>query len=155
MNLLKVNHEELKQLVGVYYNKKIPLIIYGGFGVGKSVNIREQAHKIAKDKGKEFVDWNRINSNEKRELIGHTEGKFIFYDLRASLLEPSDTRGLPSFNGNNNFVDWKPNLIFLLLSEKEADGLLFFDELNTSSPMVMNSLMQIFLDNAIGEISIN
>ena len=45
--------------------------------------------------------------------------------------------------------------MFLILSEKEADGVLFFDEMNQSSPLVMASLFQIFLDRAIGEISLS
>lgn len=155
MNLLKVNHEELQQLAETYYNKRIPLFIYGGFGIGKSQVIKEVALKLAKEKNKEFVDWNRINAREKRTLINNTKGKFIFCDIRTTQIEPSDLRGLPLFNGDKDFVDWKPNLIFSLLSEKEADGILFFDEMNNASPMVMASLYQIFLDRAIGEISIN
>ena len=155
MNLLKINHSELKELVKIYYHKKTPIFIYGGFGIGKSFVIKEVAVNIAKEKGKEFIDWNKINSKEKRTLINNTKGKFIFCDIRTTQIEPSDLRGLPLFNGDKDFVDWKPNLIFSLLSEKDADGILFFDEMNNASPMVMASLYQIFLDRAIGEISIN
>ena len=151
----RVNHEELRILINDYYDKKKSLMVYGGFGLGKSQVIKEVAKEIAKEKNKEFIDWNKISSDKKRALIGNTRGKFIFCDIRASLLEPSDTRGLPLFNGDKNFVDWKPNLIYLILSEEFADGMLFFDEINTSSPMVMNSLLQIFLDKEVGEIKIN
>lgn len=132
MNLLKLNHEELKQVIKTYYYKKIPLMAYGGFGIGKSQNIKEVALEIAKEKNKEFVDWNRINSKEKRTLINNTKGKFIYCDIRTTQIEPTDLRGLPLFNGDKDFVDWKPNLIFSLLSEKEADGLIFFDEMNNA-----------------------
>lgn len=148
-----VSHLELKNFVEKVYYDSVSSFIHGGIGIGKSETINKVAKKIAKDKGKAFVDWNRISDKEKRELLKeeNIEKSFVFCDIRASQSAPEDLKGLPNFS--ENFVDWKPNLIFKVLSNTKASGILFFDELNLATPSVMSALYQIVLDRCIGEIS--
>ena len=58
----KINHSQLGQLVKLYYKqqdvitkKKLPLIIYGTFGVGKSTIIRDKSIEIAEEKNKSLT----------------------------------------------------------------------------------------------------
>ena len=154
--MYEVNHEELKKLIEIHYKKKTPLFIYGSFGLGKSWVVRETAKKIAEEKGKKFIEWNKISAKEKQELTENMKGKFLFYDETASQILPEDLRGLPSFNNSHKeYVEWKPNLVFTAFSKPDADGIIFFDELNLASTLVTTSLFKVFQNKAVGEVSLN
>jgi len=67
--VLKVSHKELAELIEEHYKKKIALFIWGRFGIGKSEKMKDIAKKIAKEKGKEFVEWNSLREDKKKEVF--------------------------------------------------------------------------------------
>lgn len=73
-----VNHSLLKQIIEHIYNKKIPLFIWGGTGIGKSTCVKDVAKEL----------------------------KIECKDIRISQLEPSDLRGLPKVD--NGETKWLP-----------------------------------------------
>ena len=80
------------------------------------------------------------------------EKKIGFIDLRLSLLDPTDLRGIPFFDSKNDKAIWAPASFLPDGSEKE--GILFLDELNTAAPMVQASAYQLILDRKIGEYTL-
>lgn len=103
-----------------YRKANVPLLIFGGPGIGKS------------------------------EIIKQVAGGDEVKDVRLSMLEPVDMRGLPVINrkgdGSEFSVDWaKPD--FLPTSGK---GIILFDELNTADPSVQNAALQFILDRRCG-----
>ncbi len=96
-----------------------PAFLWGPPGVGKSSIVR------------------KIAAERKLELL----------DLRASLLDPTDLRGIPTVDGDN--ARWCPPSF--LPSDPKSEGLLFFDELNAAPPLVQASLYQLTLDRRVGE----
>jgi len=68
-------------------------------------------------------------------------------DLRASLLDPTDLRGIPAIEGGR--AVWCPPS-FLPRSE-DKPGILFLDEINAAPPLVQASLYQLVLDRRVGE----
>jgi hypothetical protein len=78
-----INHNELKEVINISYNKQIPMFIWGACGIGKSSIVKQ----CAKDLGIDFID------------------------VRISQLEPCDLRGLPSVcNGETKWLspNWLP-----------------------------------------------
>ena len=70
---------------------QIPVFVWGSPGIGKSSIIKQ----IAEEKGLEFVD------------------------LRLSLLDPTDLKGIPFFDQENNQAVWaSPNFLPSSLSQK-------------------------------------
>ena len=67
----QINHNELKKVLKHTYNKKLPIFIWGSFGIGKSTIVKDLAE----------------------------EKQLSFIDVRISQLEPSDLRGLPKLDG--------------------------------------------------------
>mgnify|MGYP002525727262 CR=1 FL=1 len=63
-------------------------------------------------------------------------------DIRASLLDPTDLRGIPSIQDGR--AVWCPPEF--LPREEQPPGILFFDELNAAPPLVQASLYQLTLD---------
>jgi len=101
--------------------RKLPVFIWGAPGIGKSSIVKQ----IAAEQDLEFLD------------------------LRLSLLDPTDLKGIPFFNAATNEGVWaKPSF---LPSGKESKGILFLDEINTAPPAVQASAYQLVLDRKVGE----
>lgn len=98
---------------------KWPMFLWGAPGVGKSSVVRA----IAEDKGLPLID------------------------IRASLLDPTDLRGIPTVE--NGQAVWCPPSF--LPGPEQPEGLLFFDELNAAPTLVQASLYQLTLDRRVGE----
>ena len=112
---------EAKLAVSHLVQQKVPLFLWGPPGIGKSSIVRQIA--------------------EEKE-IG-------FIDLRLSLLDPTDLRGIPFFDQQAHKAVWAPPAF--LPDGSEPEGILFLDELNTAAPMVQASAYQLILDRKIGE----
>ncbi|MBD3800920.1 MAG: ATPase [Campylobacterales bacterium] len=72
-----------------------------------------------------------------------------YIDLRLSLLDPTDLRGIPFFNADSGEAVWAP--ASFLPDGGEKEGILFLNELNTAAPMVQASAYQLILDRKLGE----
>jgi len=96
-----------------------PVFLWGPPGAGKSAIVRE----VAGANGLQLLD------------------------IRASLLDPTDLRGIP-FVEKRRAV-WCPPMF--LPSKGDGPGILFFDELNAAAPLVQASLYQLTLDRRVGE----
>jgi len=157
----KINHKQLSQLIKVlYYNpdktgRKKPLLVTASFGVGKSETIQASAKEIAKERGRIYLNWNEISYEEKLKIIDENLFKnyFILFDIRLSTMDSTDIKGLPTFL--KNWVEWKYPFFVEIVKHPESDGIIFFDEYNLASPMVLSSCYQIFHDKVISDIKIN
>ena len=96
-----------------------PVFLWGPPGVGKSSVVAQ----LAREKELDLVD------------------------VRASLLDPTDLRGIPYVN--DGVAYWAAPSF--LPRKKNSGGLLFFDELNAAPPLVQASLYQLTLDRRVGE----
>ena len=96
-----------------------PIFIWGPPGVGKSSIVAQVARR------------------QDLDLI----------DVRASLLDPTDLRGIPYVH--EGVATWSAPSF--LPRDPDSSGILFFDELNAAPPLVQASLYQLTLDRRIGE----
>ena len=108
------------------FKKKRPLFMWGPPGIGKS-DIVGQITKQLK------------NSH----LI----------DVRLSLWEPTDIKGIPYFDSNSGTMVWAPPAE--LPSEEEAakydNIVLFLDEMNSAAPAVQAAAYQLILNRRVGQ----
>jgi MoxR-like ATPase len=180
-DVIDLNHEQLIAELRDSFDSKVPLYIWGPPGIGKSYICMAVARDRAATRNKFFIDWNRVARQIKHalyegvipaDLIGLLEkdnprlvekaqkdGKpvgiqdcFVFADYRLSQRDPSDINGLPSLS-EKDFVEWKPNLMFSVLSLAKAEGMLFFDEIPQAMPVVQNAAYQLIQDRCCGEIA--
>ena len=111
----------LKKSLNALINQKLPTFIWGSPGIGKSSIVQQ----IAKEKNIEFID------------------------LRLSLLDPTDLKGIPFFDSSTKEAIWaEPNF---LPKDRNSEGILFLDEMNTAPPSVQAAAYQLILDRKIGE----
>ncbi len=119
-----MNPQKIKRSVEHLIERKVPIFLWGPPGIGKSSIIAQ----IAKEK------------------------EIACIDLRLSLLDPTDLRGIPFFDAVNQTAIWAPASFLPDGSIKE--GILFLDGLNTAAPMVQASAYQLILDRKIGEYTL-
>ncbi len=100
---------------------KLPAFVWGPPGIGKSSIVKD----IADRNGLEFID------------------------LRLSLLDPTDLKGIPFFDSISKKGVWaSPSF---LPHDKDSSGILFLDEINSAPPAVQASAYQLVLDRKVGE----
>jgi len=120
-----MNANRLKTALESLIDSKIPCFIWGSPGVGKSSLVAQ----IAKQKSMNFID------------------------LRLSLLDPTDLRGIPFFDNENKNAVWaKPE--FFPSSDSAEFGILFLDEINSAPPTIQAAAYQLILDRKIGEYTL-
>jgi hypothetical protein len=73
-------------------------------------------------------------------------------DVRLSLWEPTDIKGIPYYNANENTMSWAPpvELPTQELASKHAHIILFLDEMNSAPPAVQSAAYQLVLNRKVG-----
>jgi hypothetical protein len=151
----QVTHDELRVNLLHHYNKKIALFVYGRFGIGKSDTVQFVANQIAEQKGRKFVNWNKLSEEEKKQVFDNPKDYFTLIDIRLSEYDSSDIKGLPIFKTDNKAIEFKVPFWALLTTKADSDGILFFDEINLAPPLVMSSCYKIIYDRVINDMPIN
>lgn len=104
--------------------KKRPIFLWGPPGIGKS----DIVHQIG----------------------DHLNAKVI--DVRLSLWEPTDIKGIPYFDSNANKMVWAPpsELPDADMASKHEAIVLFLDEMNSAAPAVQAAAYQLILNRKVG-----
>ena len=101
-----------------------PLFLWGPPGIGKS--------DIVKQMGE--------------ELEAHV------IDIRLSLWDPTDIKGIPFFNATSNKMEWAPpvELPDDTMAAQHSKIILFMDEMNSAAPAVQAAAYQLVLNRRVG-----
>jgi hypothetical protein len=120
-----VTPNEAKAAVHVAMKKKRPIFLWGPPGIGKSDIIRQIT-----------------DSFENSHLI----------DIRLSLWDPTDIKGMPYYAANDNTMKWAPptELPDAEMAKKYKTIILFMDEMNSASPAVQAAAYQLVLNRKVG-----
>ena len=102
------------------FKLKRPLFLWGPPGIGKSDIVKQ----IGDEQGREVVD------------------------VRLSLWEPTDIKGIPYYNSNANTMSWAPPAE--LPTDPESTAILFLDELNSAAPATQAAAFQLVLNRRVG-----
>jgi len=112
-----------KSLRKAFKNQR-PIFLWGPPGIGKSDIIKQLGS----------------------ELDAHV------IDVRLSLWEPTDIKGIPYFDSNDNTMRWAPpsELPNAELASKHKQIILFLDEMNSAAPSVQAAAYQLILNRRVG-----
>lgn len=146
---LKVKHNELQSIIQKSEKVNQPLHVDGAVGIGKSEVTRETAQELATNKELEFVDWNDSTQEQKQEIRESPEDYYVFMDIRLSQYDPSDIKGLPDLQGDK--AVWKLFEWGDFITNQDAQGMIFFDEVNLAEPTVQTAFYQLILKHEISE----
>jgi energy-coupling factor transporter ATP-binding protein EcfA2 len=120
-----VSPNKAKKSIYHAIKKKRPVFLWGPPGIGKSDIVGQIT-----------------NSLPKSHLI----------DIRLSLWDPTDIKGMPYYSANDNTMKWAPPVE--LPSEEFAaqydNIVLFLDEMNSAAPAVQSAAYQLILNRRVG-----
>jgi hypothetical protein len=106
--------------------KKRPIFLWGPPGIGKSDIVAQ---------------------------VTDTFSNSLLIDIRLSLWEPTDIKGIPYFDSNINKMVWgAPNeLPDEELASQYDNIVVFFDEMNSAAPAVQAAAYQLILNRRVGQ----
>lgn len=121
----QVGPNNAKKAIRKCFKEQAPVFVWGPPGIGKS----EIVHQIAK------------------ELNAPT------IDVRLTLWEPTDIKGIPYFDSNTSTMKWAPpqELPSAEMAAKHPNVVLFLDELNSAAPSVQAAAFQLILNRRSGQ----
>tara|TARA_R110000796_G_scaffold66253_1_gene152579 strand:+ start:329 stop:1414 length:1086 start_codon:yes stop_codon:yes gene_type:complete len=126
--LRTVTPNSAKKSIVRAFKKKRPLFLWGPPGIGKS----DIVHQIGEQ----------------------MEAKVI--DIRLSLWEPTDIKGIPYFDPNQNKMVWgaPSELPDAEMAAKYKFIILFLDEMNSAAPSVQAAAYQLILNRKVGQYTL-
>jgi len=144
------SYKSLALYLNFAYTTKQPLLIYGDPGIGKSEVVRGFAEQTGNSENREYVNWNEASKEKLIDVIKNPSKYFALIDVRANKLEPSDFVGIPDIASKLEYLETKQFKWIYFMSQPEAMGILFLDELNQASPQVLKALYEVVNDKSIG-----
>lgn len=111
---------EAKAAIRKCFKVNRPVFMWGPPGIGKSDII----HQIGEEQGREVID------------------------VRLSLWEPTDIKGIPFYNPNSQSMEWAPPIE--LPTDPESNAILFLDEMNSAAPATQAAAYQLVLNRRVG-----
>ena len=111
---------EAKAAIRKCFKVNRPVFMWGPPGIGKS----DIVHQIA--------------AETQREVI----------DVRLSLWEPTDIKGIPFYHPEAKTMQWAPPVE--LPSDPDSTAVLFLDELNSAAPATQAAAYQLILNRRVG-----
>jgi hypothetical protein len=111
---------EAKAAIRKCFAIKRPVFLWGAPGIGKSDIVKQ------------------IAAETNREVI----------DIRLSLWEPTDIKGIPFYNPELHTMQWAAPSE--LPSDPNSTAILFLDELNSAAPATQAAAYQLILDGRVG-----
>ena len=112
---------EAKAAIRKCFNIQRPVFLWGPPGIGKSDIVKQ--------------------------IAGETDREVI--DVRLSLWEPTDIKGIPYYNSDLGTMTWAPPAE--LPSDPESKAVLFLDELNSAAPATQAAAYQLILNRRVGK----
>jgi hypothetical protein len=108
--------------------KQRPIFLWGPPGIGKSDIVHQ---------------------------IGENMNAFVI-DIRLSLWEPTDIKGIPYFDSNAGTMVWAPpsELPSAEMASQHENIILFLDEMNSAAPSVQAAAYQLILNRKVGQYTL-
>lgn len=147
----KVNYGQIASVLNGHYQLKKPVIIYGAFGIGKSGLIESASSRLAVKEKREYMNFFKEKAIKQAEIVDNPEKYYCLLDVRMSERDVSDIKGLMSLSEKEEFIKYKTEKWLNYITKEDSSGILFFDEFNLASPMVLSNIYKIVYDRIVND----
>lgn len=148
--MYKVSPKEYSALIEICYDKKQPLFVRGAPGIGKSAIPLQVAQQIAGEKNKKFVLWSDATLEERVNCIKNAKEYFVFSDQRTAQMDTTSLIGIPNMS-KTDILENIPYSWIVYFSQADADGMIFFDEINLAPPSIQAITYSIINDRVVSD----
>ena len=123
--LRTVSPNSAKKSIVRAFKKKRPIFLWGPPGIGKSDIVSQ---------------------------VTDTYENSLLIDIRLSLWEPTDIKGIPYYAANDNTMKWAPPIELPTeeMAKQYKTIVLFLDEMNSAAPAVQAAAYQLILNRRVG-----
>lgn len=147
----QVNYGQIASVLNGHYVLKKPMIIYGAFGIGKSGLIECSSNELAQKEKRTFKNFFKQNADEQEQIASNPKDYYCLLDVRMSERDVSDIKGLMSLEEKEEFIKYKTEKWLNYITKEDSSGILFFDEFNLASPMVLSNIYKIVYDRIVND----
>lgn len=146
----------IPMIMRAHWKSREPFHLCGEPSTTKSALIKQTSLNINKEEndGRSFIEWNQTPLKDKFEIYKNPAKYFIFADFRASETDIGELR-LQEMHKEQDFITYKYNLLFVVLSNPDSKGVLFFDEMNLAPDMIKAQFYKVYNDRAIGDLPLS
>ena len=123
---LRMKISELKEAIRICMLARNSVFVHGSPGIGKSDAVKQ----IGVDTGRPVID------------------------VRMSLLNPVDLRGVPYVDAASSITRWMTPAFLPRVGTPLENAILFLDEMNAAPPAVQAAAYQLVLDRKVGEYTL-
>jgi hypothetical protein len=150
----------IKTIMKAHWKAKEPFHLSAEPSTVKSAMIFQTSKEICQEENeslkqeREFIEWSKCSIAKKYEIMEKPENYFLFEDLRASETDIGELR-LQEMHKDKDYITYKYNLLFKVLSNENSKGVLFFDEMNLANNMIKAQFYKVYNDRSIGDMPIS
>jgi len=90
----------------------------------------------------------------KDDVFKNPQKYFVFTDFRLGQCDSSDLKGIPNMS-SPEMLEYMPLAWAKFYCQDEADGVIFFDEMNLAPPVVCGQAYQIINDRVVSDLKIS
>lgn len=146
----KVTPKSYAGLLDRCFDKKVPLLVRGGPGIGKSAIPRQVFRERARAMQREFIEWVDVPQDQKLKIIKDPSKYFVFCDQRTSSMDTTSIVGVPNM-ANTSMLENIPYSWIVYFTQPDAAGVIFFDEINLAAPVVQAITYAVIYDRVISD----
>lgn len=147
---LEIKPSEYEALLLQCFKVKQPLFVRGGPGIGKSAIPRQVFKQLAKNQGLIFIEWSDLSIEKKKEAITNPSKYFAFMDQRTSQMDTTSLQGIPNMT-KSDLLENIPYSWVVYVTQPDAHGAIFFDEINLAAPIVQSITYSAIHDRVISD----
>jgi hypothetical protein len=145
---------KIPYIVRFQWNAKESFSLRGEPATVKSTFVADVAQELAVENHREFFDWNGSHIEEKQQVFTKPGDYFILADVRASETDIGEMR-LQDIKSSDEYITYKYGLLFATMSNPDAMGILFLDEMNLAPQMIKAQFYKLVNDHCIGDIPLS
>jgi hypothetical protein len=147
---------KIQMIMKAHWNAKEPFNLSGEPSTVKSELIKQTSKEICieENENRTFVEWSKCSLEEKKNIYKSVDKYFIFEDLRASETDIGELR-LQNMRTSDEYITYQYSMLFMVLSNPKAKGVLFFDEMNLANNLIKAQFYKVYNDHSIGDMPLS